>query len=81
MDILANVTAAMLDLTRQEEEGSQNGAIHHQAEQISKSDLHHDDSGKRETLHMEREYQELKGLVPRTASSRTRSGMGLVPQG
>ena len=28
MDILANVAEAMLDITRQEEEGSQNGAIH-----------------------------------------------------
>ena len=47
MDILANVAAAMLDLTRQEEEGSQNGAIHDQAKQISKFDLYHDDSGKK----------------------------------
>ena len=51
MDILANVAAAMLDLTRQEEEGSQNGTIHDQAEQTSKSDLHHDDSGKRDVTH------------------------------
>ena len=43
MDILANAAAAILDLTRQEEEESQNGAIPDRAELISKFDLHHDD--------------------------------------
>ena len=36
MDILANAAATILDLTRQEEEESQNGAIPGRAEQISK---------------------------------------------
>ena len=47
MDILANAVAAILAITRQEEEKSQNGAIPNWAEQISKSDLHLDDSGKK----------------------------------
>ena len=47
MDILANVAAAILDLTRQDEEENQNGAIPDRAEQISKFDLHHDDLDKK----------------------------------
>ena len=62
MDILANVAAAMLDLTRQEEEGSQNGTIHDQAEQISKFDLYHDDSGKKRRYTSKGNITNLKDL-------------------
>ena len=72
----------ILDLTRQEEEESQNGVIPDQAEQISKSDLPHDNSGKKRLhMHMEREYHDLKRLVRRIASSRKlscRNGSGAL---
>ena len=62
MDILANAAAAILDLTRQKEEESQNGAIHDWAEQISKSDLHHDDSSKKRRYTWKRNITNLKDL-------------------
>ena len=62
MDILANAAAAILDLTRQEEEESQNGAIPDRAEKISKSDLHYDDSGKKRRYTWKGNITNLKDL-------------------
>ena len=61
--ILAVTAAvAMLDLTRQEEEESQNDAIPDRAEQISKSDLNHDDTGKKRRYTWKGNITNLKDL-------------------
>ena len=62
MDILANDAASILDLTRQEEEEKQNGAILDRAEQISKSDLHLDDSSKKRCYKWKGNITNLKDL-------------------
>ena len=81
MDILANAAAAILDVTKQKEEESQNDAIHDWAEQISRSDLHHDDSGKKRRYTWKRNITNLKDLFVELLPQEQRSGMGLVPQG